>query len=90
MDTLILPSWVSPPPQHAGTTQHGKLSADQYRMLFMINRPFTLDRLWAMKPPESLEYRMFAHFMDLVCATKIAMMRTMTQERVARYRFFMK
>ena len=90
MDKLLLPSWVPTTPRHAGTTQHGKMTADQYRTLFTINLPFTLSRLWGTKPRESLEYRMFENFMCLVSATKIAMMRTMTRERVAKYQFYIK
>lgn len=88
MDKLLLPSWVPTPPQHAGTTQHRKMMAGWYWTLFIINLPFTLSHLWGTEPGESLEYQMFENFMCLVSATKIAMMHTMTCERVTKYRFY--
>ncbi|KAI6024144.1 hypothetical protein PISMIDRAFT_25540 [Pisolithus microcarpus 441] len=90
IDHLHIPSWLAPVPRKAGSSRHGKLSADQYQTLFTVNLPFTLGRLWGTKEPDSMEYRMFANFMDLVSAVKLAMRRTMTADRVSKYRFYMK
>ena len=90
MERLSLPSWIAPAPGNAGSSRHGRLSADQYRTLFTINLPLTLGRLWGVKEPHSTEYKMFSNFMDLVMATKLAMMRTMTPDRIAKFQFYMK
>ncbi|KIK15242.1 hypothetical protein PISMIDRAFT_115463, partial [Pisolithus microcarpus 441] len=87
---LHIPSWVAPVPRKAGSTRHGKLSADQYQTLFTVNLPFTLGRLWGTKEPDSVEYKMFANFMDLVSAVKLATRRTMTADCISKYRFHMK
>ena len=90
MERLSLPSWVAPAPGNAGSSRHGRLSADQYRTLFTINLPLTLGRLWGVKEPHSTEYKMFSNFMDLVMAMKLVMMRTMTPDHIAKFQLHMK
>ncbi|KAI6001766.1 hypothetical protein EDD15DRAFT_2158234, partial [Pisolithus albus] len=90
INRLHIPSWVTPAPRRAGSARHGKISADQYQTLFTVNLPFTLGRLWGTKEPDSAEYKMFANFMDLVSAVKLAMKHTMTADHISKYRFYMK
>ncbi|EIW83734.1 hypothetical protein CONPUDRAFT_150798 [Coniophora puteana RWD-64-598 SS2] len=101
MPRLALPSWVAAAPGRAGSTRHGKLSADQYRSFCTINLPFTLGRLWAdLETPDSevdgtsqnvaKKVEMLQNFAHLVAAGKFAMKRTMTPAYIERYRFHMK
>ncbi|KAI6028267.1 hypothetical protein F5J12DRAFT_888789 [Pisolithus orientalis] len=55
-----------------------------------INLLFTLGHLWGTKDPHSVEYKMFANFMDLVSATRLAMMHTMMSDHISKYKFYMK
>lgn len=90
MERTDLPSWVSPAPARIGTTKAGKLSADQWRSAGTIHLVVTLTRLWGSEPVGSRRYRMLANFMDLVAATKLATMRTMTTSRIDLFIFHMK
>ena len=67
---MQLPSWVSPAPKSFGTTQHGKISADQWRTVSTINLPVTLIRTWGLDEDE-LHKRMLQNFLDLVEAVEI-------------------
>lgn len=49
---MELPAWVNRAPAAFGTTQHGKLSADQWRTVGTINLPVTLIRTWGTELPE--------------------------------------
>lgn len=89
MVTMTLPSWVTGAPKEVGSARHGKLSADQWRSTCTINLTYTLIRLWGHKPKESREYRMLSNYLDLVAATKLASMRTMSTQRIHSFRFYM-
>ncbi|KAG6912887.1 hypothetical protein DXG01_011329 [Tephrocybe rancida] len=58
-----LPTWIRPAPPNWGTSQRGKLSADQYRVICTIHVVVTLVRLWAKETGRKKE--MLKHFMDL-------------------------
>ncbi|KAH6915895.1 hypothetical protein BKA70DRAFT_1216201 [Coprinopsis sp. MPI-PUGE-AT-0042] len=81
----VLPSWVEPAPERAGSKGHGKLSADNWDALGTIHLPVTLIRLWARHPPESREYRMLLNFLDLVNAIEIANMFTTSPDLREQY-----
>lgn len=65
---MQLPSWVNAPPVAFGTKQHGKLSADQWRALCVINLPVTLIRTWSFD--EERRVKMLANFLELVEAVE--------------------
>ncbi|PCH34433.1 hypothetical protein WOLCODRAFT_148486 [Wolfiporia cocos MD-104 SS10] len=44
-----LPSWINPAPANLGTSEQGKLHADQWLTACMINFPITLIRLWGVE-----------------------------------------
>ncbi|KAH9855117.1 hypothetical protein C2E23DRAFT_724822 [Lenzites betulinus] len=65
---MQLPSWVNPPPLAFGTKQHGKLSADQWRTLCVINLPVTLIRTWGFQ--EERRIKMLENYLELVAAVE--------------------
>jgi hypothetical protein len=82
---MVLPPWVTRPPEKAGHPQHGKLSADQWRFFCTINLPITLIRLWGSKDPDSRGYKMLENFLDLVTAVELASMLTTSEQRIDDY-----
>ncbi|OBZ77196.1 hypothetical protein A0H81_02514 [Grifola frondosa] len=66
---MELPSWITPAPVGFGTTQHGKLSADQWKTVGTINLPITLIRTWGSETGRRLE--MLRNFMEAVEAIEI-------------------
>lgn len=83
MGKTTLPSWIEPAPRNWGTTEHGKLSADQWRVLCTIHLPITLISKWN---DSGLRHAaMLANFMNLVTAVRIASMRVTNDEYIALY-----
>lgn len=89
MERTVLPSNITPVPKTVGTTRHGKLSADQWRTTCTIHLVYTLVRLWGNEPEDSRRRAMLGNFMDLVTATKLAAMRTMSEERISLFQSHM-
>lgn len=85
LNRTTVPSWVSPVPKNAGTKQHGKLSADQWRTLCTIHLPITLIRIWGQKNEGSRERRMLDNFLDLVTAVEVAGMLITSDAHIAEY-----
>lgn len=83
MDRTSLPSWVSPAPRNWGTTERGKLSADQWRVLYTIHLPVSLIALWS--GGESRYVDMLHNFMHLVAAVRIASSRAVNDEYIETY-----
>ena len=79
----MLPSWIEPAPRNWGTTEHGKLSADQWRVLCTIHLPISLISKWSDHSARHMD--MLANFMDLVTAVRIASMRVTNDEYIALY-----
>ena len=83
MEKTVLPSWLEPAPRNWGTTEHGKLSADQWRVICTVHLPVSLILTWS---GSSTRYTgMLANFMDLVTAVRIASMRTTNDAYIALY-----
>ncbi|KAI0715176.1 hypothetical protein C8Q76DRAFT_618720 [Earliella scabrosa] len=61
---LQLPNWVNPAPLAFGTSEHGKLSADQWRTVALISLPITLIRTWGLESGRRCE--MLVNFLHLV------------------------
>ncbi|KAA1479470.1 hypothetical protein DENSPDRAFT_758942, partial [Dentipellis sp. KUC8613] len=78
-----LPTWVSPAPRNMGSTLHGKLTADQWKVACTIHLPITLVRIWGGKDARLTE--MLANFIDLVVAVEVATMRTISEEHIQLY-----
>ncbi len=86
MNKTVLPTWLSAGPREVGTASCGKLSADQWRTTCTVHLVITLGRLWGAKTHDDRLYQMYANFMDLVSAVKLATMRSMTSSRSAQYK----
>lgn len=83
MEKTVLPSWIEPAPRNWGTTEHGKLSADQWRILCTVHLPISLISVWSGGSAQYTD--MLANFMDLVTAVRIASMRITNDEYIALY-----
>jgi len=90
MKRLLLPSHVNPAPLGVGSAKTGKLSADQWRSLFLIHLVFTLIRLWGGEAPTSRKRQMLVNFMDLVVAMTLGDFHSTTDQTSADFRFHMR
>ena len=88
-DKMTLPSWIGRLPPRIGSSQHGKLSADQLRTTCTISLVTTLVRVWSIAPGGSRWKSVLDNFMDLVAAVKIAHLRTLTPKLIEEYHKFM-
>ncbi|KAJ2921673.1 hypothetical protein H1R20_g15417, partial [Candolleomyces eurysporus] len=89
MQKTMLPRWVNPAPLRAGQKKHGKLSADQWRVLCSIHLTVTLIRLWGRQPQESRWYQMLVNFLDLVKAVEIGSMLVVSRDHIDEYETLM-
>ena len=76
------PSWLNPPPLSFGTTQHGKLSADQWRTVGTVSLPITLVRLWSSG--DERHVAMLENFLQLVESVETMGLLEIDTERIAR------
>ncbi|TFY77450.1 hypothetical protein EWM64_g6562 [Hericium alpestre] len=88
MTKTELPTWVSRAPSKFGTTEHGKLSADQWRTACTIHLPITLIRLWGNEDGRFKE--MLENFIDLIVAVEIGSMLSVSSEHASLYDMLMK
>ncbi|KAI9060067.1 hypothetical protein FKP32DRAFT_1578785 [Trametes sanguinea] len=65
---MELPTWVNRAPPAFGTKRNGKLSADQWRTVGIINLPVTLIRTWGAEV--GLHALMLRNYLDLVDAVE--------------------
>ncbi|KAI0351849.1 hypothetical protein OH77DRAFT_1498274 [Trametes cingulata] len=79
---MELPSWVNAPPLAFGTKQHGKLSADQWRSLCVINLPVTLIRTWSFQ--EKRRVKMLENFLEVVEAVETFGLLEIDDDQIAR------
>ena len=86
---MSLPSWIGRLPPRIGSSQHGKLSADQYRTVCTVNLVTTLVPMWGVAPEGSKWKMVLDNFMDLVAAVKIAHLRTLTPKQIKKYQTIM-
>lgn len=85
MERTRLPTWVSRADSNPGEASRGKLSADKWRSLCLINLPITLIRLWGSEPKSSRNRQLLDNYMHLVTAIKLATMRELTPDRIVAY-----
>lgn len=83
MERTQIPTWIGSAPRNWGTSQRGKLSADQWRVICTIHLPITLIRLWRNESGRKKE--LLANFMDLVSAVRIANMRVSSRNQIHAY-----
>ncbi len=84
ISSIIRPSWLTSVPAQLGSAQHGKLKADQWRVLGTTFLPLTLIRLWQASDSEDDNVRATrcARILDvtlsLLSAVAIALSHTTT------------
>jgi hypothetical protein len=78
-----LPTWIGSVPRNWGTSERGKLSADQWCVICIVHMPITLIRLWVNETGR--RKALLANFMDLVTAVRIANMRVSSPNQVTAY-----
>lgn len=79
----ILPSWVGIVPTNWGTTQRGKLTAHQWRILFTIHIPITL--IWLWQDETGRKRDLLNNMIHLLKAIIYASGKTTTPELAAAY-----
>ncbi|KJA13951.1 hypothetical protein HYPSUDRAFT_150983 [Hypholoma sublateritium FD-334 SS-4] len=83
MAACQLPSWITPAPRNWGTSEHGKLSADNWRIICTIHMPVTL--IWLWKEETSRKKSLLENFMHLVTSARLANVRTCTAAQIQDY-----
>ncbi|KAI0082155.1 hypothetical protein K474DRAFT_1586297, partial [Panus rudis PR-1116 ss-1] len=86
-DATLLPSWIGRLPTNVGSSQHGKLSADQYRSLCTIYLVKTLTRLWGSE--QHRNHPMLVNYLSLVTAINLAHKRCLSRADIKQYRMHM-
>ncbi|OSC96548.1 hypothetical protein PYCCODRAFT_1378951 [Trametes coccinea BRFM310] len=79
-ENMELPSWINQVPRGFGTTEHGKLSADQWHTAGTVLLPVALIWLWGNDTGRKRQ--MLANFLDLVTAVVLAGLWTLTEEHI--------
>ncbi|KJA21910.1 hypothetical protein HYPSUDRAFT_139897 [Hypholoma sublateritium FD-334 SS-4] len=71
---MATPSWLASVPYDLGAARHGKLKADQWRILATIHLPVSLQKLWDTHSPRStpLRKKLLDATMALISAVVIA------------------
>lgn len=87
MDRLCLPSWIGRGPKQPGEAKQGRLKADEWRTLCMVNLPITLVRLWGQDKGRSGD--VLNNYMHLVQAVKIASQRQISAQDIKNYQYHM-
>ncbi len=89
MGKVVLPSWLPAGPKEVGLARSGKLSADQWRTTCTVHLVVTLGRTcnWGVLQCDSQFFAMYANFMDMVTATKLATMQSLTEECILLYEY---
>jgi hypothetical protein len=66
MERTVLPSWISSSPSKFGSSDHGKLSAEEWRTTALVRLAITLPRIWGYRGGRYA--LMLDNFMHLVAA----------------------
>ena len=85
---MEFPGWLNPPPVSFGTTQHGKLSADQWRTVGTINLPITLIRTWSLEGGRRAA--MVKNFLEVVEAIETIGLLEIDEDSIQRAEYLMK
>ncbi len=78
-----LPSWVDSVPTNVGSTERGKLSADQWHILCVIHLPIILINYW--HPQSGLHRERLTNYMYLVTEVVVGSLLEMTEDAVQIY-----
>jgi hypothetical protein len=79
---LLTPTWMTSVPSNLGEASHGKLKADQWRVLGTTHLPLALIRLWGLGNTESPRSRRCREILNLtvslLSAVTVASSRSMS------------
>jgi hypothetical protein len=70
INDAVVPTWITRPPRNLGEKSHGKLTADQWYILFTIFLPMVLPELW-LASGKRRDSDLLDNFCDLVTCTNI-------------------
>lgn len=65
IEDMVTPSWLTSVPANLGKASHGKLKADQWRVLGSTYLPTTLIRLWSLVDEDDHESVRRREYLDL-------------------------
>ncbi|KIJ28486.1 hypothetical protein M422DRAFT_189686 [Sphaerobolus stellatus SS14] len=84
------PSWLPSVPHNFGSKSHGKLKADEWRILISIYLPITLGRLWGKGGRSHEECgAYFQNTMMLVSAVLLAVAKQISKSHAKAYTYYM-
>ena len=83
MENCRLPSWISPAPRNWGTTERGKLSADNWRVICTIHLLTSL--IWLWRNDTGRKQELLVNLMDLVTAVRLANTRICSSAVIENY-----
>ncbi|KZT33048.1 hypothetical protein SISSUDRAFT_993468 [Sistotremastrum suecicum HHB10207 ss-3] len=87
-NSIVTPSWLGRTPTYPGSAQAGSLKADEWRSFCSIFLVFSLGRMWPRKGGRFPA--LFNNFMDLVAATELASLRTVTPYTTTLYEKYLR
>ncbi|THH19101.1 hypothetical protein EUX98_g8839 [Antrodiella citrinella] len=92
---VIVPAWISKPPENVGLPKAGSLKADAWRTLFRIFLPLALLSLWSEISPLASEdaglmSSVLKTSMYLTCAATVMMKRRLTLEDQAAFQEYLR
>jgi hypothetical protein len=94
VNDMVTPSWLQSVPCKFGDRSSGTLKADEWRTMTAVYLPIALISLWGTGTNHSANTvylcAVLHHTMDLVCATSIACLRTMTVDQMDAYLGYLK
>jgi hypothetical protein len=76
------PTWLARAPKNFGSKTHGKLKADQWRTVCLVNLPITLIRLWGWAGCPERDQNILKNFLALVTAVRWATFRTTSAHHI--------
>ncbi|KZS89712.1 hypothetical protein SISNIDRAFT_394405, partial [Sistotremastrum niveocremeum HHB9708] len=82
--TITTPTWLGRMPKFAGSTQHGKMKADEWRSFCTITLVYSLIKQWHDKDVRFQQ--MLSNFMALITLVNIAHQRTLDAGAILHYR----
>lgn len=85
---MQLPSWINPVPRGFGTSEHGKLSADQWHTTCTVLLPVALTVLWGNETGRQRD--MLNNFMDLATAVVLAGMWRISSTHIALFEQYLR
>ena len=89
LQSTVTPSWLSSVPSNLGNAAHGKLKADQWRVLGTVHLPLSLTRIWGngdLTNPRAMRCREILDItMSLMAAVRIATSYSITEQDIEAY-----